>query len=172
MQGLKIGRLNAVFSNVELDFGLTIESFEITGANAAADLDPFKLNLDQPGTLRAVVSQDAVAKFLETKSPDNISGFNIQITGGQIFVSATAQVVLNIPVKAIATLEIVEKKKLNVKLVSVDVLGGKAKSLVESQIAKTNPIIDLTDLPFPVELTEVEMDNGQVVLHGIVSSTS
>lgn len=170
MKSFQIGSLNASFRDIELDFGLKIQSFEITSNTARASIDPFELNLDSPGNLKAIVTEQAVADFLEAKAPSNISGFQVSISGGKIHVNATANIVLSLPVKAVCTLEIVSGQQVFVRLESVDVMGGKAKSIVENQLDKVNPILDVSELPLNVVLNNVEADAGIVTLTGQVVS--
>lgn len=170
MKGLKVGAVQARFEQIELDFGLVVDSFEVRGQNAACTTDPFAINLTQPGTARAVVLESAVEQLLTAKAPGNIKEFQVQISGGLIFVEAKAQIVVPIPVKAVCTLEIEAGKRLQVKIQSVDVMGGGAKAIVESQIAKINPIFDAADLPIDVRLDTVEADAGRIVVDGTVLS--
>ena len=168
MKSVKIGGLNVDIKGIELDFGLKIDSFEIKTGPANADIDPLKVRLDTPGTAKAIVTEQGIADFLEVKSPGNISNFSVKISGGQIYVSASANIVITLPVKAVCSLEIVDQNKLFVRLDSVDVMGGKAKGIVESQLEKVNPILDASDLPINVAFTSVEVDAGLVTLHGEV----
>ncbi len=170
MKRISIGALNASFQNIELDFGLKIASFEIKSNAASANLDPFNLNLDNPGQLRAVVTEEAVKDLLEAKSPGNISNFDVKITGGEIFVTATANIVISVPVKAVCFLEIVNGKQVFVRIKSVDVMGGAAKGIVENQLTKINPILDVATLPIDIKLNEVLAENGEVILRGQIES--
>ncbi|MBX3115189.1 MAG: LmeA family phospholipid-binding protein [Fimbriimonadaceae bacterium] len=168
MKSLRVGSLEAKFGRIELEFGLVVESFEVYGGESAADLNPFALYLKQPGTAKAVVTEQAIANLLTKQAPGGLKDFQVSISGGLIYVEAKAQIVVTIPVKAVCTLEIEDGKRLMVRLKQVDVMGGGAKNLVEGQLAKINPIFDAGDLPIDVRLETVEADAGQVVLHGIV----
>jgi hypothetical protein len=168
MKRISIGALDASFRNIELDFGLKIASFEIKSDAASADIDPFQLQLDNPGQLRAVVTESAVADFLEAKAPGNISNFTVKIAKGEILVTATASIVISVPVKASCFLEIVDGSQVFVRIKSVDVMGGAAKGIVENQLAKINPILDVAELPISVQLTSVETENGEIILLGKV----
>lgn len=168
MKRISIGSLNASFENIELDFGLTIAKFEITSETAAADIDPFNLQLQNPGNLRAVVTAEAVRRLLEAKAPGNISNFQVQIADGLIYVDATASIVINVPVKAACYLEIIDDKQIVVRIKSVDVMGGAAKGIVENQLAKINPILDVRQLPLDIRLQEVAAQNNEIVVTGKV----
>ncbi len=168
MKTLKASALNIRLENIELDIGLTIESFEVVGGEAAADLKPFQLFLKEPGRVRVVVTEQAVGKFLEKESPGGLRGFQVSIRDGVIHVSAKAQVIVSIPVRAVCTLEIEQQSRLMVRLQSVDVLGGGPQGMVEQQLAKINPILDAADFPVAVKLLSAELDRGQIVLHGLI----
>lgn len=168
MKGLKVGAVKARFEQIELDFGLVVESFEVSGQEADCTADPFHIRLSQPGKARAVVTEGAVAQLLAAKAPNSIKDFQVQISDGLIYVEAKAQIVVTIPVKAACSLEIQEGKRLIVRIESVDVMGGAAKNLVESQIAKINPIFDASDLPIDIRLDTVDADAGKIVVDGTV----
>lgn len=168
MKQLKVGGIDARFNNIELEFGLVVESFEVKSGEARADLDPFRLNLDEPGTARAVVTEKAIGNLLTKQAPGGMKDFSVKISGGYIYVEAKAQIIVTIPVKAVCTLEIEDEKRLMVRLESVDVMGGGPKNLIESQLAKINPIFDAGDLPIDVRLESVEVDAGRVVVLGRV----
>lgn len=168
MKSLKIGALNLNLENIELDFGLTIKTFSVQAQKGSAQLDPFELSLPQPGTLTATVTAESVQTLLATKAPKNISGFKVQIVDNQILIDASANIIVNIPVKAICGLHIIDGKRLEVTLEGVDMMGGKATNIIQSQIEKINPIFEASELPIDVELTSVELEDNLITLHGIV----
>lgn len=168
MKSLRVGSLEAKFGRIELEFGLVVESFEVSADGGSADLNPFALHLNQPGVAKAVVTEQAISDLLTKQAPGGLKDFQVSISGGLIYVEAKAQIVVSIPVKAVCTLEIEDGKRLMVRLKQVDVMGGGPKHLVESQLAKINPIFDAGDLPIDVRLETVEADAGLVVLRGIV----
>lgn len=168
MKQLKVGAIDARFSNIELEFGLVVESFEVKSGAARADLDPFTLHLENAGTAKAVVTEGAIGDLLTKQAPGGMKDFSVKISGGFIYVEAKAQIVVTIPVKAVCTLEIEGEKRLMVRLESVDVMGGGPKTLIEGQLAKINPIFDAGELPLDVRLDSVEVDAGRVVVLGRV----
>ena len=163
MESLKVGSVKAVFRDIELDFGLLVGSFEVTVDRAAVTLDPFAFDMALPGKAVAVVTERAIGQLLAAQAPPQVKDFEVSISGGKIYVTAKAQVIVTIPVKAVCFLEIVGGH-------SVYVMGGAAKNLVESQIEKVNPVLTVSDLPVPVELQSVECESGRVTLHGVVKS--
>lgn len=170
MESLKVGSVKAVFRDIELDFGLLVGSFEVTVDRAAVTLDPFAFDMALPGKAVAVVTERAIGQLLAAQAPPQVKDFEVSISGGKIYVTAKAQVIVTIPVKAVCFLEIVGGHSVYVRLESVDVMGGAAKNLVESQIEKVNPVLTVSDLPVPVELQSVECESGRVTLHGVVKS--
>ena len=163
-----MGAIDARFENIELDFGLVVESFEVKGKGATAGMNPFALQLPEPGSAKAVVTEAAIGNLLKKQAPAGMRDFVVSISGGLIYVEAKAQIVVTIPVKAVCTLEIEAGKRLMVRLKSVDVMGGAAKNLVENQLSKINPIFDAGDLPLDIRLDSVEADAGRVVVLGTV----
>lgn len=168
MDQLIVGTIDASFVDIELDFGLKVDSFKVMGQGAQILVKTGQLILPNPGTVEAVVSEASVAALLARKAPGGLKDFEVKIGGGLIEVNAKAQIVVSIPIKARCTLEIDQGKRLLVRLKEVDVMGGAARNLVESQMDKINPIFDAGDLPIDVELTSVDCDHGRIVIHGQV----
>ncbi|MDI9641247.1 LmeA family phospholipid-binding protein [Kamptonema cortianum] len=170
MKSLAVGKLYAQLNRIQLDFGLEIESFEIHGDEATVHIEPYQLVLPKPGSAKAVVTQAAVAAMLEHQSPGGLRDFRVTAEGGLLYITAKAQIVVQIPVKVAARLVIVQEKQLHVELESVDVMGAGGKNLVEGQLAKINPIFDTAQLPIDLRLRDVETEAGRVILTGEVLS--
>lgn len=168
MKGLKIGSLSISARNIELDFGLTIASFDISSGPGSAVIDPFNLKLDEPGKMTATVTDQSVAQLLQKQSPPQVKDFRVQLLDQKILVDCTANIIVSIPVKAVCTLEIVNKNQLFVRLQDVDAMGGKATNIISSQIDKINPVLDAKDLPVNVEFTSVDCSDNLITLHGQV----
>ncbi|ARU39754.1 hypothetical protein CCB80_00770 [Armatimonadetes bacterium Uphvl-Ar1] len=81
MKELKVGAVEAVFRNVELDFGLVVESFEIRGSGATVDLKSGGLQLPIPGNAKAVVTEGAIQALLTKQAPAQVRDFSVQVSG-------------------------------------------------------------------------------------------
>ena len=95
--------------------------------------------------------------------------FSVRAEDGKLHVRAKKTLLVELKVTAVATLRIVGGKQMWIDVESVDVMGAGAKNLVQSQIAKINPVLDAADLPLDATLESVEVGEGKVVLHGTVS---
>jgi hypothetical protein len=143
-----------------------VDRFTVDAGASEVRGEPFSITLSRPARAQATVLARDLADFLEVKAPGGLKGFRVEISGGVILITATVKVIFDIPVKASCRLEVMREKELHVRLESVDVAGGGAKALVESQIEKQNPILNAGDLPFPLRITRVDHEGGQITIHG------
>ena len=163
---LDFDRLTATINNIKLPDGPRLDRFSIISGAAMLITKPFQIDLASKATIEAEVSAQSLVDFLEELSPGGLKSFQIELIDGQIFMSAKAKVMVDIPVKAICTLRIHEERELHVELKTMDVMGGPAKKLVEGQFDKVNPIFDVADMPLNMKLKSVEIENGVVLVKG------
>jgi hypothetical protein len=163
---VEVGGFEAVFRQVELHFGLTVDAVRITVENASIVDHPFKVAFDRPGKVLATVSADNLAKFLSNKSPGGLRDFDVKIEGNKLVVSASIKVVVDVRARAICALEIREGKEIWVKLEDVEVLGVGARRLVEKQLEKINPVLDVSQFPVNIELESTSASEGELILVG------
>lgn len=90
----------------------------------------------------------------------------LHITPKGIVVTASIRVLIELKGNALCQLRIEDRKRIIVVLEEVDVMGVGAKGLVQNQIDQINPVLDAADLPFNIELTEVELRSGELVIRG------
>lgn len=169
-QTVKIGSLTATLQKIVLPVGLEIEKVEIEGEGLQLTPEPLNFSLPKPGKLKVSVTESALASFLNKRSPGGLKEFKVRITGGAVHVEATA--VLLIPIKALAKCGLSirgEGKLLWVDLVSVDVAGIGAKSLVQNQIDQVNPVFDMQQFPITGKLETVTIGEGEILLTGSVA---
>ena len=168
-QHVEVGPFAFSVKDVLLPMGLNVESVEVQGFGATIDSKPFAMTLPQPGTMEARVAEADLASFLEGQSPGGLHGFTVRAEGGKLLVRAKKTLLVDLKVTAVATLRIVEGRQLWIDVEEVDVMGAGAKNLVQSQIAKINPVLDASDLPVDAVLESVEAGGGYVTLRGTVS---
>lgn len=169
-QTVQIGSLAATLRKIVLPIGLEIEQVEIEGSGLKLTPEPLEFSLPKPGKLKVTVTETALANFLNKRSPGGLKDFKVRVTGGTVNVEATA--VLLIPIKALAKCGLsirAEGKHLWVDLVSVDVAGIGAKSLVQNQIDQVNPVFDMAQFPITGKLETVTIGEGEVYLTGSVA---
>jgi len=163
---LDFDAMYAAFKRVKLHIGLTVDEVRISGKAAHFVREPFSINLDEPALIEADILQEDIQGFLTTTAPGGLQNFKVKMDEGKIFVEATMQVLLSVPVSAVCTLRIDEGKRLFIDLESVQVLGGAPKSLVQKQLDAINPVFDLDTLPVNGLLTSVEVEGGKALLKG------
>lgn len=161
-----MGQFGASFDRLTLPMGLIVDHVLIQGADATIQRSPFSITLKEPGTIEAHVSAKNLGAFLNKEAPGGLKDFDVSIRDGKLFVCATAKMIFEIKAEAVCTLRIKDGRELFVDLESVEMMGVGAKSLVEQQLAKINPVLNAADFPLKVTLTRVEAMDGEVVLFG------
>ncbi|MBV6459649.1 MAG: hypothetical protein HONBIEJF_02800 [Fimbriimonadaceae bacterium] len=163
-----LDKLTAKLDGFTLPMGLTVDEgwIEAVGANVSAD---GQWSVSSPASVRLRISPLAVADYLNRTSPGGLRQVQVAIDNGLMVIDGKIRLLLEISATARCSLEIRDSKELHVVLESVDVGGVGAKGLVESQIAKVNPLFDVRDLPISVTLTNVDIRDDGVHLSGEVS---
>lgn len=165
---LKLDSLTAEATNVILPIGLAVETIRLTLGHASTNLHPFLLEMDNPAQLEVTVLSSQIAAFLEKKSPGNLRDISVKIDDGFVSVEATTKLIVDIRVTAVCTLRISDETQLFVDLDSVSVKAPMAKSLVEQQLEKINPILNIKDIGLEGKLEKVVAENGSVLIFGLV----
>jgi hypothetical protein len=163
---LDFDAMYAAFKRVKIHIGLIVDEIRITGKGAHFVREPFSINLDDPAAIEAEMLQSDVQQFLAKTAPGGLQNFSVKMDEGKIFVEATMQVIVPVPVSAVCTLRIDQGKRLFIDLESVSVLGGAPKSLVQKQLDAINPVFDLDTLPVTGLLESVDVANGKALLKG------
>ncbi|MBS1724690.1 MAG: LmeA family phospholipid-binding protein [Armatimonadetes bacterium] len=162
--GMQIKSLAALGLELTLPNGLTLDRVEIETGEASGTFPPFHLKLDKPLDFKVWVSAESVATFLEKKGIGGLKDVRVTCEGGKVSVEASARVIVEVRATAVCTLRIVEGTKLFVDLESVSV--PIAKNIIEGQLAKSNPILDLEEFEFDLQMISVEVADGHVQIHG------
>lgn len=166
---VEVGPFSFHFSDVLLPMGLKVARVEVQGVGAVAEAKPFALNLTQPGSLVAEVAEADLTTFLEKQEIAGMHSISVQAMGGKLHVRAKKTLLVDLKITANASLRIVDGRQLWIDVESVDVMGAGAKNLVQSQLDKVNPVLDVSDLPVDATLESVEAEGGKVVLRGTVA---
>ncbi len=160
--------LTATLTELVLPMGLTVDRFDVELGPTRVETSPVRILPAAAAFVDAEVSAANVAAFLSKKAPGGLSKFKVSCSKGLVTVEAKAKMLVEIPVLAVVTLEIVDGHKVMARLKKAEVMGGGASGLVEGMMDKINPILDTHEFPLPITLTEIEADNDMVVLHGEV----
>ncbi len=166
---IDVGHVSATFRDLVLPMGLRVDNVKVTGEGLHFETEPFQASVRQPGTFEVFVSEAALGEFLNKKAPGNVKKFRVTAVNGKLDVQASVVMLIELPATAICTLKIVDKRYLYVELESVNVMGAGATSLVQSQLEKINPILDVEEFPVRASLDHVEIVEGGVRLLGTVA---
>ncbi len=164
---VEISQLEVVLQNVVLSMGLTINAITIHGQGIRIEPEPLQVKLSTPGDMEALLLAPNIADFLEKQAPGGLKNFEVELKDDRIYVQANIMIMKG---TAVCTLRIVDGKQLFIDLETVDVLGIGAKNMVQSQLDKVNPVLDVKDLPVPVTLTSYSTEEGKLVLRGTIHS--
>ncbi|HVL37858.1 MAG TPA: LmeA family phospholipid-binding protein [Fimbriimonadaceae bacterium] len=167
-QDVGIGSWDATVRKLATPMGLVVDEVRLrASAETAITTKPFAVTLEKPATLEARISEQGLAAFLNAQSPGGLKDFQVQLSDGKVTASASARMLIEIRATAVCTLKIVDGRQIWVELQQVEVFGGiNAKGLVEGQLEKVNPVLDVSDLPLRVILTGVAIDSGYVIVYG------
>lgn len=162
-----VGTFDVSLAQVALPMGLVLSRVRIWGQDLHLEREPFVIQVSQPGRMEITVSEDQLAAFLEREAPGGLRNFRVTADGGKLTVQATARILVEITAEAVCTLRADDGTRLFVELESLSVPA--ARNLVQNQLERVNPIVDLDDLPIGGRIQQIEISGGQVVLRGQVT---
>jgi len=167
-QTLEIGEFEVVLKDVALPMGLIVNALTLTGVDLKLENKPFKIESPSPGKITVLIFEDNLAAFLSKQAPGGLKDFKIQLKDGKIHVQASMKMIVEVRASAICALRIKDGAALYVDLESVDLMGVGAKNLVQGQLDKINPVLQTKDFPVETTLTDYEISDGKLTLHGDV----
>lgn len=161
---MRIARAEIVLEDFTTPPGLVVSRIELSGAG----LVPHRHGLDAEGPIpfRATVSEVALAEFLDKKRPGGLTGFAVRVTPESISIRATKRVIVAIPLAVECAIDILDRKRMNIRLLDASAFGAGVKTLAENEVAKANPVFDAADVPVRLELDRVELGDGVITLFG------
>lgn len=162
---LAFSGLDLALNGLDLDFGLSLRRIRLRAERGTLVFrEPIGLSLPSPARLLLEIEQDAIAAFLERQSPGGLKDFAVEARGGLLHVKATARVVFDVRAAVRCALSIEPPSQLRVLLEGADSVAAIARGMIEAQLEKVNPIIDLARLPFSAAFRSVEIEDGVVRL--------
>ncbi len=164
-----VEEFSAHFRNLRLPMGLNVDDVRISGRSLRLQSDPFSVEAPEAGILEVFVSEASLAAFLDEKAPAGLKRFSVSGRNGKLHVHAVKKVIVDLQATAVCTLRLEQNRKLFVQIETVDVAGAGIKHLIEAQLEKINPVIDVADFPLPATLESVAVEQGGIVLRGRIS---
>jgi hypothetical protein len=161
-----VGAWEVVLNDLVTPVGLIIAAVVIRGDGAHVWTEPFSYEMESEADLEALIHESALEAFVKTKVPDNIQDIWVSLLPEKVHVRATVRMIIPVTANAVCTLRIEEGKRVFVDLESVEVLGAGVKGLVQKQLDAINPIVDVSELPFEVRLTEMRIEEGRLIAVG------
>lgn len=159
-----VGRLSLSAHDLTLPTGINIDSIDVECQDLALG-GPQIARLHHPAHATARISASSIQKFLESVAPGGLKGFEVGAESGQLIVSATGRVIVPIRVTVVADL-LVDEQRVSVRVISVEPTA--ARAIVESQIDQLNPILDASNFPLKITISEVRIEGGCVLIVGTV----
>ncbi len=148
--------------------GLRVDTVKVSGVGLHLTHEPFSITTDAPGTLEVFVDEKDMAELLNKMAPAGLKNVSIEAKNSVLHIRATKTLLIDLKAYAVCSLRIVGGQKLFVDLESVEILGSEPKQLIQTQLNKINPVIDLADFPFEATLETVEIGRGGIHLKGRV----
>jgi hypothetical protein len=146
--------------------GLVVDTVQLNAKTVSLDHDPFSIQLEEPGSIEVTLSQENLEDFLNKEKPGGLHSFKVSMENDRVNVEATMKVLVEMRGKAICTLRVVNGSQIWIDLQDVEVLGIGARGLVEKQLEKINPVLDVSTFPLELTINEVAIYDGEVVLRG------
>lgn len=177
---ISVGGFEARLYNIKAAIGLVVREARVKGVNLIASLPTgdgmhqeggagqAPIQMLAPGSFEAFVDPRSLEVFLDERAPGGLRDFEVQFGEGKIYAKATATVIIPVRASAVCTLRIEDERQLFVDIQSVELMGVGAKGLVEGQLAKVNPVLDVADLPLEIRLKNVEIVNGAIHISGSI----
>lgn len=161
-----VGAWEVVLNDLVTPIGLTIAAVVIHGDGASFKTVPFAYEMDGEADLEAMIHESALEAFVKTKVPDNVQEIWLSLLPDKVHIRAVVRMIISVTANAICTLRIEDGKRVYVVLESVEVLGAGVKGLVQKQLDAINPVLDVSDIPLEVRLTEIRIEEGRLVATG------
>ena len=163
---VSVGAWEIVLNELVTPVGLTIAAVVIRGDGASVETEPFSYEMESEADLEALIHEAALEAFVKEKVPDNVQEIWLSLLPEKVHVRAVVRMILPVTANAVCTLRIEDGKRVFVELESVEVLGAGVKGLVQKQLDAINPVVDVSELPFEVRLTEIRIEEGRLVAVG------
>ena len=163
---IQIGTLETKLTWFMTPVGLLIDEVTVSGGPLTIDQKSLR---ESTGELEfeAIVRNQSIAVFLEKLKPAGLHSFEVAVQADGVHVKAVKTVLLPIPATAHAILKLDENGALAIELISAEAMGAGLKSVVASQLAEMNHLVEADMFPVPVEFREVIHEEGQVRVLGI-----
>jgi len=147
--GMQLARLSVSLDSIEFDAGKS----QITKCGGA--------------NYNALLSEEELGRYLRKAYPD-VPKLNVELLNGYVSASASPSLVgLSASIKAEATLDIQDKRKLALKLRKVTVGGIPAPGFARDYMAsKINPFFDASQIGYDATISSVTVEPGFVTLAG------
>ena len=157
--------LDLRLKRVSLPIGLVLDEVLISGHGASVSTDPFSVHLSEPGRAVVRIHEGSVERFLEEMKPGGASDFSAQASGGRLNIQSSVKILVEIRVDIVCSL-VSDGKVIDIKI--EDGEPAAARKMIESQIEKINPVLNLADLPLNITVQEIVIDEGWIELRGSV----
>jgi hypothetical protein len=166
---VSIGEISVTLRRVMTPIGLEVDTVVLGGSDVTIQPSPFAISGPTPISAEVTITAAAIQALLAEKAPGGLSGIQVVIDDGQIIVTGTKRILVDIPATAKCRLRIFEGSQIFVDLVSVEVLrGASLTNVIRSQIDALNPLIDAADLPIALTFSEIVSDEGTIRVRGSV----
>jgi len=169
---LEIASFDVCLRGLLLPMGLRIDQVKIAGYDLECTYSPFGAKAERPGDLEVFVSDKDLSAFLNAMPNIGLKNVTVEAKNGALHIRATKTVLIEMKAYAVCSLRIVDGGKLFVDLESVEIMGVGPKQLIQTQLDKINPVVDVADFPIPAVLDTVEIAEGGIVVRGRVEAPS
>jgi hypothetical protein len=162
--------------NVQASPTLTLQSIDIDAKNIRFNTRSHAVSSIDSIMFAGVMNQKQLDTYLSATAPSlpgHPKDLKIELRQNDLQISFKYGISkVNIPVKVDGRLAVSKSGDEKIDFIPSGASIAKAsipKKLLEYAVKKINPVVDLTSMPFPLHLTEIKIDNHQILLAGSAS---
>jgi len=164
MPDLSFESSKLTLNGVALPNGLVLSQVRASTASWSGHLPPPEGAELPEITVEAELDQQGIANFLAKESPGNLRDFEVALNDDRLYIKATARIIFEARGLLVCRLEVVDGQQIWVRLEDVQFMGLRPNALVESQLEKVNPVVDLAEFPVDGVIQSVAIADGKATV--------
>ena len=162
----KIGRIEIEGEEVQVDPNLVVQHLYVDMREVRCDVDTRALKTVGSTTIEAVIAEDAVNRYIERTRQD--LNLTVTLEPGKILVKFVPTVAgVGVPISVSGTLAVAGEDKVNFAADSASLGRMPVPAYVVNKVLnRMNPVLDMSQMRFPVILREIVLLKGAAEVKG------
>lgn len=163
---VRVAKANLEAQELVLPNGLTLDRVKLQASSLNIQTKPTTVSTGDTATVEVFVSIGHLLRFLDGQLPAQLSNVALSHRDGMLLIQASVNILISLEVAVLCRLVIKDEAQIWVEADKVQMAGVGAKSLIQDQLAKVNPVFDASELPFPLKLKSAEVTDEGVTIRG------